>query len=672
MERAYRIIFCFSSTEKPSHRFRAYVTLVALGLTLSTAAEGVPTSRRSDYHNDMALQCGPGVLNVRDLGANASVRSTRAKTITGSDSIQVVGLEDFKVGQTVALLHAGPPVAVRTPAGLIVESMTYDKNGTVTQLGCKTDKANSSCSVSWTWQVVSVDPKGGSSVPTAPATIANGPTTSNVTNRIRLYWDSDPKASGYLVYGCSGTGCRPQLKAVLPNNWYRRVEACPTCPRSQYMVYWYMGHRFGTDEILGTALPAAAQNEHLFTRIRAIGGTTVKLAAAPDLSSASIRLIHDDSPAFQAAINRAKGNANTPKSNGGEIFIPPGQYPIAQTIDFYRSSNIHLYGGGGEGSANMTQLVWRGAAGGTVFSLNQARDLLFENFAVTDSDGEIGGSTPGVILDIDKYDTGEGIAFITTHDRFRNLGLQRSGIAVRIANRSDSNCEMMRFDDVIIDSAWNGQGGWYGYYIAGAWETYDEQINGGSVASRDAALYLDGAGSVDAYALDLSHNLIDWYLNDVSDHIIETGSDSELAGQHLYVSFGSGTGIRMTIRDSRLVDTSDHLASHGYYIVDNASRGLELAGDDIFAGSENTDKVFFSANGAAAPAELVSVSNFYGDPKPFAVPEGAKSHLISVLDRTCIDSGCDQGGLSPYTNKSAESLGRVFRPPSERIKQAPW
>ena len=70
------------------------------------------------------------------------------------------------------------------------------------------------------------------------------------------------------------------LKAVLPNNLYTTVEACLTCPHSRYMVYWYMGHSFGTDEILSTALPADAQHQHLFTRIHAIGGNRVKLADA--------------------------------------------------------------------------------------------------------------------------------------------------------------------------------------------------------------------------------------------------------------------------------------------------------------------------------------------------------------------------------------------------------
>jgi hypothetical protein len=97
-----------------------------------------------------------------------------------------------------------------------------------------------------------------------------------------------------------------------------------------------------------------------------------------------------------------------------------------------------------------------------------------------------------------------------------------------------------------------------------------------------------------------------------------------------------------------------------------------LAGDNVSAGVGTTDKVFFSANGNEAAAELVSLSNFYGDPEPFAVPEGAKMQLVSVLDRTCIDSGCNQGDLSPYTNSSSARLGQVFHPPFAIMRQPPW
>ena len=68
----------------------------------------------------------------------------------------------------------------------------------------------------------------------------------------------------------------------------------------------------------------------------------------------------------------------------------------------------------------------------------------------------------------------------------------------------------------------------------------------------------------------------------------------------------------------------------------------------------------------------MSLSNFYGDPEPFAVPDGTKVQLVSVLDRTCIDSGCHEGGLSSYTNTPDTSPRQVFRPLFGIMKQPPW
>jgi len=93
---------------------------------------------------------------------------------------------------------------------------------------------------------------------------------------------------------------------------------------------------------------------------------------------------------------------------------------------------------------------------------------------------------------------------------------------------------MMEFRNVIIDATYNGEGGWYGYYIAGGCETYDERIDGGSIGTRDVAVYLNRVGSLDSHVLNLAHNFTDWYLNDlVSTHLVELRSDSEMAAQHL-------------------------------------------------------------------------------------------------------------------------------------------
>jgi hypothetical protein len=618
------------------------------GQELGGAAPG--SGRFPERRNQLAVRDFPrtlsleGALSPRSYGATASLRSVMVSTTAGSKVIRAANLADFAVGQHVALLTAGAPAAVGPPSGVTARPMTYASNRIVSTPGCKIDRANLNCSATWTWRIAAVDSRGGASPPSVPAVVNGGPAAPSSVNRIKLFWRSDTAAIGYLIYGCQRPGCSPTLKAVVPNNWYldENERSCGGCARPAEMVYWYLGHSFGTDELSGAAMPGAGRRQVLYTTIQAINGSSITLSDAPSVTSGGIKLIHDDAPAFQAAINTAKSRAGTPGSNGGAIVIAPGQYSIVQTLDFYHSSNIHLFSLSTEGGVNSTQLVWRGTAGGMVFSLNQARDLLFESFAVTD----MGGSTPGIIFDIDKYNAGQGITLVTTHDRFRDIALQRSGVAVRIGNRSDSNLERMRFDDVSVGSAFNGQGGWYGFYIAGNGQTYDELINGGAIGLRDAAIYLNHAGSVDTYALNLSHNIIDWYINSYMGRgIIEIGSNSELAAQHLYVSFGSGSGLRVAVYDSRLITDAAHLASNGYYIVDNASSGLELAGNGISAGGMVPFKIMVLGATAGYPL-VVSRNNVFGYPQPFAVPPGATLKVMSAQDRACIDTGCHQHVLS--------------------------
>jgi hypothetical protein len=600
------------------------------------------------------------VYNVRNYGASANNAALNVAVRDGSSDVVAVSnpaAGGFTVGQSVALLHAGPPASVGIPQGLRAAAMTYRSNGSVSLQGCRSDARNLGCTAVWTWQVVAVDSRGGSSGPSAPVTVKSAPLRPNPTNLIQLVWNSDVRASGYLVYGCQGSGCLPTLRAVLPNNWYRTPngEACRGCKAPSFMNYAYIGHAFGIDEIAGKQLPRLPRNQMLFGRIDSINGRTIRLSA-PARTSATVRMLHDDSPAFQAAIDQARRRTNTTGSNGGIVLIPPGQYPLARTIMLDQSSNIRLAGISSEGNSNGTQLIWHGGAGGIVISLNQARDATLENFAVTD---ENSGSTPGVILDIDIYDAGTGIKTLTTSDAFRNLSLQRSGVAVRIGNRSSGNCEMMRFDNLFIGSPWNGEGGWYGYYIAGSGQTYEERIDGGSIGRRDAAVYVNAAGSIDTYGLNLTHNLVDWYINAMPfDHIVEVASDSEGAAQHLYAPYPSMHAMRVSIFGSRLVTDGPEIASNNLYMVDNSSAGLMLVSNQIRRDTDGQCKLLVSTASASQPAPLLSVENYYADNHPFVTPPGVRLALFSAGDIACrINSNCSVlQSISPSLDTAAARL----------------
>jgi len=603
-----------------SFSFAVFASLLQIAVNVAAPAQAEQSALQT------LLGAGGGrILNVRNFGASGSNRTVDVVVTKGSSIVKVPGeVGDFTPGQAITILRAGNPPAVAAPNGLTGSAISYDERGII-RLPCRVDRANAGCDARWSWRIIAVDAKLGSSAPSAPLLVDHAPLTPNPTNRIHLVWNSDPAAVSYLMYGCEGDGCTPKLRAVLPNNWYTTPggRACQGCARPRYMVYDYLGHDFGTDELSGKAMPAGARNQSFHATIRSISGHSIEVSQ-PLRMSAATRMVHDDAPAFQAAIDRLRRIRGV-NGSGGVIVIPPGQYPIGQTLDFYRASAIRF---AGLGTGYTTQLIWRGGAGGIVMNLNQARDLVLENFEVTDFDR---GSTPAVIIDIDKYDQGDGIKSAATHDELRNLNLERSGVAVRLGNRSNSNCELMEFRNVVIGAAYNGEGGWYGYYIAGGGETYDERIDGGTVAFRDAAVYLNRVGSVDSYVLNLSHNFIDWYVNDFASwHVVEIGSDSEGAAHHLYVAFAHPHGLRFVIANSRLITATYLLASDGYYIVDNASLGLQLSGNLIEARPAGSCKVMFSNGDSSAP--LISAQNQFSDPQPFVTPPGIRRALISIQD----------------------------------------
>src|SRR5579875_4229021 len=104
------------------------------------------------------------------------------------------------------------------------------------------------------------------------------------------------------------------------------------------MLYDYMGHDFVTDKLSGKSMPPGLRNQSFHARIRSISGRNISLSAPPAVT-VNTRMIHDDAPAFQAAIDRLR-LAGGVLAAGGLILIPPGEYPIGETLDFYLASGV--------------------------------------------------------------------------------------------------------------------------------------------------------------------------------------------------------------------------------------------------------------------------------------------------------------------------------------------
>jgi hypothetical protein len=245
----------------------------------------LPSRTRSESLQRAAAE--PRSLNVRQFGASGDDRVVTAHTSAGSRVLMVSASAGFAAGQFVALAHVGPSTLLPPPAGVAAVAMTYNQAYIVNKPVCVADRGNPACSTIWTFRVVAVDRAGGMSAPSMPVQVFGGPARPNPTNRIKLWWNSQTEATGYLVYGCSGGDCTPSLVAVLPNNWYHDTNEspCSGCKRPVVMVFWYMGRAFGIVEGLGNRMPAAALNQTLYTRIVATGGHSITLEKAPSATA---------------------------------------------------------------------------------------------------------------------------------------------------------------------------------------------------------------------------------------------------------------------------------------------------------------------------------------------------------------------------------------------------
>lgn len=658
-----------SSVKTPNTRrigrfggFRLIVAAIVCALALARVAaaqEMAPNEAVAKQSTDAVVAAG-SVFNVRSFGATANNGVISSRTTTGSRTVAVAGTAGLAPGQPVVLIHAGPPTSLGAPSGFSATAITYDQDMVVDKPGCTVSPSfNPNCYTPWTFQVQAVDALGGISPVTQRAVVTNGPQQPSPTDRIKLVWDSTAAATGYMVYACPGAGCTPALAAVLPNTWFTDADASPCngCSQPSKMVYWYMGNivpnksarprDFGVDQALGTRLSPAGANQNLYTTITSIlSGNSVGVADGAG-TSGNVQMNHDDSPAFQAAINKAKA-----AGQGASVFIPAGVYPIGRPLDFEPSYGMHVFGV----AAAQSVLAWRGAPGGTMLDLNQTRDSIFENFGVNNAPGV---TTPGVAVDIDKYDSGRGMKQIATHDTLADLIIGSSGIAVRLGNRSIGNCEMMQFRNVDISPYYAG---WVGYYIASRASTVDEEITAGSIGPRPIGILLDEAGSVDSYAVNMNNNQIDWYIIHTAyfSHLIEKATDSEHAAEHLYVPGTANLPLTIDISDSRFYDYVTTIAANGYYMINNSSRGMELSGNDV-CGEYTVPCRIFVTSGPNAPAELLSVNNRYGTLHPFATAAGGKLAVVSVLDHGCNDAAgpgklCQSQLLSSNVNPAVAQL----------------
>lgn len=397
-----------------------------------------------------------GEQNVRAYGATCS-STTATATTNGTATVTVDAIGDFQNGQYVQIDHAGATSTAVTPTGLVVTSRSSNQADGVNYQGvngfttCNTDGGNAGCATSYSYKIVGIDSDGGISAASSAVTITNGPTTISLDHDNDLQWVEDAANSAYAICGCSGGGCTPKLKVLLPNFSYvnTAVSGCGFSRAGTSHPEWMdIGTSMGRDDTTNglvdtnTACPASAVPKHYRSHITGIAGTTVTLAD-PVSQTGTFTMRHDDAPPIQAAIDAAP-------SAGGTVVIPvcpagsSGSYQIGAPISLAGRQNVRVTGQGGSGLATASiPFIYRGYAGGSVFYLNDTIGVELDHVAMKAN----AGTTPGIGVDIENLAGG----LATSSDYIHDVEIGMAAFGISICGRGTTNCDHMRLSNVSVD-----------------------------------------------------------------------------------------------------------------------------------------------------------------------------------------------------------------------------
>jgi hypothetical protein len=168
----------------------------------------------------------------------------------------------------------------------------------------------------------------------------------------------------------------------------------------------------------------------------------------------------DDTTAMQKAINAACNSGG----RGKALTLPNScAVKLTSTLSVTKCSGITMDGGQSQGQATIgaaagagsgnAALLWYGAAGGTVFEINQTRDSVFKNFTVfaNASNYVASGANIGILID----ESGKVTNIVTNND-FEDIqvygGNARNSkfIGIDICPSAPGNCESQNFTRVLI------------------------------------------------------------------------------------------------------------------------------------------------------------------------------------------------------------------------------
>lgn len=277
-------------------------TLSTTGLSGYNGSVGI-TGNQFNGGDFVKNLCVNGVCPVTAFGASGSTATCSGTIAANSTSLAVTACSpsnDFQTGQYVLIPQAGPAAL---PTGA---------TPTVTAAG--TFGAGAS---TWGYKVSYRDRWGGQKTASTEVTIATGQTTASGVNYAKVVLGA--QAGGYsyddvCVYRTTAPGSiATGLIGVIPGSATNAtlgdtnlpvisITACPAFP------------------------PGADTNQYLVAKITAGGGTatlTLGAAASSVAPGTAMTIIHDETQAFQNAVNAAA-------TIGGRVQVPAGTYYLDQ------------------------------------------------------------------------------------------------------------------------------------------------------------------------------------------------------------------------------------------------------------------------------------------------------------------------------------------------------
>ncbi len=245
----------------------------------------------------------------RDFGASGSSASTTGTISAGSNVLTLASAIDFKNGQGIAVVNAGPLPTISVPS-----SATATPTGTA---GTTTI----------TYAVAALDGAGG-----VTASFSFSTTTANATlsatNYVALSVTAVTSATGYAWWRTSTNGTSPTTTGFI--GWTSGTTLDDT------------GISVHTPPIvtgITSTAPSSATADTLVTTVASGGGTSVITLSGSATNAASSKLtLHDDTVSISNAVAYITGK------NGGTLYFPQGEYAITSNIT--TGANTTIVGAG--------------------------------------------------------------------------------------------------------------------------------------------------------------------------------------------------------------------------------------------------------------------------------------------------------------------------------------